>query len=149
MLQLPQRTLTLVLTGKTSKVTVENTVVIDVTSALHWFLLYHSVGCSKVQVDPNKTVRMSALEQQLVIQLLSDDEHKIRILKETGRFASKNGNIERLLKCLSLKQIDEILKNPLTFRRLVNEKPLTFTSTRWLEEGKPDLVTMGIVPNGF
>ena len=149
MLQLPQRTLTLVITGQTSKVTVENKVIIDCTSALHWFLLYHSVGCSKVQVDPDNSVRYSAITQQLVVQLLSDDEHKVRILKETGRFASKDGNIQRLLQCLSLKQIDEVLKNPLTFKRLISEKPLSFTSTRWFEEGKPDLVTMGIVPSGF
>ena len=149
-MQQPQKTLTLQLTGQTSKLILTERFVIDVTSALHWFLLSHRISVVRVPIDlPSERVEFGAINATDLVTLPPVDDETERMVRELVRFASLDGNIARLLKILSLKQIASWLKEPLTYQRLVTESPETVIVPRWYDPGRPDLKTKGLVPNGF
>jgi hypothetical protein len=130
---------------------ISETIVIDVTSALHWFLLFHRLSIEVLEPNHQEWAgkELGAINVAELLSITPESDQSERIVREMSRFASMDRNIERLLKILSLKQITEYIKYPLTFQRLVDVSPETVMSPRWFDPRKPDLKALGLIPNGF
>lgn len=136
-MSLPQKTLTLTLTGQTSTEKVLNRLRLDVTDERKWFVLNHLSGYVTTM---DTTSGLEVITVMTRTPTLGDIGSNPRIVKETLRFVDQRRNLVRLLKLLALVQTSQMIERPLEFRKLVSTTPNHIFVPSWYGgKGRSDL----------